>query len=79
MNRDAVPDSELVLRCRDGDQEAFETLYQRYRLPLYSHLNRMLPRQTALVDDLYQQTWLRVLDHVGEYRERQQFLGEAKA
>ena len=74
MKNGELPDSELVLRCRDGDQQAFETLYHRYRLPLYSYLNKLLPGQSARVDDFYQQTWLRVLDHLEGYREQQQFL-----
>ncbi|OGV71383.1 MAG: hypothetical protein A3K19_01475 [Lentisphaerae bacterium RIFOXYB12_FULL_65_16] len=69
-----VPDSELIQRCRDGDEAAFETLYHRYRLPLYSYLNRLVPGRATLVDDLYQQTWVRVLEHLPRYREQNRFL-----
>jgi RNA polymerase sigma-70 factor (ECF subfamily) len=76
MNNDctAAPDSELVQRCRDGDEAAFETLYHRYRLPLYSYLSRLVPERATLVDDLYQETWVRVLEYLPRYREQSRFL-----
>jgi len=58
-----------------GDPDAFERLYQRYRRPLFTYLNRMLPGQAALVDDLYQQIWLKVLANLQRYNDRQCFSG----
>ncbi len=71
-----VPDAdrELVARCRHGEETAFDTLYSRYRLPLYSYLGRLLPGRAALVDDLFQQTWINALEHLSRYREQQRFL-----
>ncbi len=74
MDSETVPDHDLVKKCGDGDDEAFEMLYERYRLQLYSYLNKMLPGQAATVDDLYQQTWIRVLDNLATYREQQRFI-----
>jgi len=74
MNNGTPADSELITRCRDGDDKAFETLYQRYRLQLYSYLNKLLPGQAPLVDDLYQQTWLRALEVLDGYQEQNRFL-----
>lgn len=74
MDSGSVPDSELVKRCTDGDDEAFEMLYNRYRLQLYSYLNKLLPGQTATVDDLFQQTWVKVLDVLPRYQDKNRFL-----
>ena len=72
--KQTVTDAELIRRYRNGDQTAFETLYARYRKPLYSYLNGMLPGNPARVDDLYQQAWLKALDSLSRYRDRQKFL-----
>ena len=70
-------DGQLIQRYRDGDENAFEILYERYRRQLYAYLNRQLPGQPAVVDDLYQKTWLRILDNLHRYRDRQKFLSWA--
>jgi len=69
-----VPDSDLILRCKDGDEDAFEALYHRYRLQLYSYLNRLLPGQQALVDDLFQEAWMKVLDGLPRYQHQYRFI-----
>ncbi len=74
MEQPAAADSELVTRCRRGDMGAFEELYRRYRRPLYSYLNRLIPGRTHVVDDLFQQVWVRVLDNLSRYTEQQRFV-----
>ncbi|MCF7854083.1 MAG: sigma-70 family RNA polymerase sigma factor [Candidatus Pacebacteria bacterium] len=73
----AVTDGELIKHYRSGDEAAFETLYNRYRKPLYSYLNTMLPGQVEVVDDLYQRVWMRILDKLPAYRDRQKFISWA--
>ncbi len=68
-----IEDAELVRRCRQQDDAAFTKLYQRYRLPLFSYLNRLLPNQPTEVDDLFQQTWVKAISHWAKYDERQKF------
>lgn len=67
------PDRELIDAYLAGDQDAFATLYERYRRPLYSYLNKMLPGQTATVDDLFQQTWLKAINYLAKYQDQQTF------
>ncbi|NLF16992.1 MAG: sigma-70 family RNA polymerase sigma factor [Lentisphaerae bacterium] len=74
MEPQVVSDSDLVSRCRQGDLSAFEGLYQRYRLPLYSYLNRLVSGQSQTADDLFQQTWVKVLDNLARYSEQQRFV-----
>jgi RNA polymerase sigma-70 factor (ECF subfamily) len=77
MDRGEQSDGILIRGYLEGDESAFECLYERYRRQLYSYLNKMLPGNTATVDDLYQQTWLRVLENLGRYEEQQKFLSWA--
>ncbi len=53
-------------RFQDGDSAAFETLYTRYRGPLYRYFVRQVVRST--VDDLFQEVWLRVIKGQARYR-----------
>ena len=62
----------LIKNYLQGNQEAFQHLYERYRKPLYGYLNRLLDNST-LVDDLYQKTWMKVISNLGKYRENQKF------
>jgi RNA polymerase sigma-70 factor, ECF subfamily len=66
-------DKQLIDAYLRGDQDAFTELYERYRRPLFRYLNQMMPGQTATVDDLFQKTWLKVVDGLGRYQDRQTF------
>jgi len=52
-------DARLMLRFKAGDAQAFHDLYARHRGPLYRYFLRQAPRDAA--DDLYQETWLKVI------------------
>lgn len=65
-------DGALMLRFRDGDQRAFEALYQRHRAALYRYLQRMC-RNPQTADDLFQETWSRVILSAERYQVRAQF------
>ncbi len=70
---DSRPDEELIKGFLAGDAEDFNVLYERYKRQLYSYLNRLLPGRHDLVDDLFQQTWLKAIDKLGGYQNRQKF------
>jgi RNA polymerase sigma-70 factor (ECF subfamily) len=59
-------------RLRRGDPDAFDALLARYQNRLYRYLLR-LAGDAALADDLFQQTWLRVLSGIHRYDERKPF------
>ena len=67
-----TPDMDLIRAYLAGDQTAFTHLYERYRRPLYAYLNRLMPGAGA--DDLFQQTWIKAIDHLPRYEDRQTFL-----
>jgi len=77
MDLNEASDGRLIAEYRGGNEKAFEVLYNRYRRQLFSYLNRVLPGRAALVDDLYQQTWLKVIQSLPTYREEQKFLSWA--
>jgi RNA polymerase sigma-70 factor, ECF subfamily len=53
---------ELTLaRAQRGDRDARAALVTRYQRPVFALLSRMLGRQRALVEDMAQDTFLRVL------------------
>ena len=56
-----------------GDQASFQQLYERYRRPLYSYLNRMLPGQPSTVDDLFQKAWIKAIQNLARYECQQSF------
>lgn len=66
-------DMTLIRNYLDGAAGAFDVLYDRYRLPLYAYLNRLLPGRSAQVDDVFQQTWIRAIDRLGSYRHEEKF------
>ncbi|MFA6291309.1 MAG: sigma-70 family RNA polymerase sigma factor [Victivallales bacterium] len=69
-----LSDSELISSFLKDELSAFEALYERYRKQLYSYLHRLLPGQHALVEDLFQQTWIKVINQLHGYRHNQKFL-----
>ncbi len=65
MGRDS--DERLMQRYAEGDMAAFESLYERYRQPMYGYFLRQLgDEQTA--SDLYQGTWERIVNARRRYR-----------
>ena len=56
-----LQDNELIRHYLEGDESAFEVLYQRYRTRLFGYLSGLLPYQPAEAEDIYQQTWIKVI------------------
>jgi len=61
-------DSEPV-RLRRGDPDAFDALLARYQNRLYRYLVR-LTANPAVAEDLFQETWLKVITRIHRYDER---------
>jgi RNA polymerase sigma-70 factor (ECF subfamily) len=59
-------DESLALRLRGGDVAAGEVLVRRFHQPLIRYLHR-LAGTDHLAEELHQQTWLSVLDHIGKF------------
>ena len=61
-------DMELIEGYLSGNGRDFEELYDRYKKLRYGYLSNMLPQQQSTVDDIFQQTWLKVIQKLPEYR-----------
>ncbi|HXO76133.1 MAG TPA: hypothetical protein VN824_12870, partial [Puia sp.] len=54
-------DYELAVRLRQGDVEAFDTLYQKYHQGLYFNILK-LTHQAAASQDILQEVFLKLLE-----------------
>ncbi|MCD6201458.1 MAG: sigma-70 family RNA polymerase sigma factor [Bacteroidales bacterium] len=70
-----LTDQELVVRYRKGSQESIEVLINRHKNKVYSYI-LMTVKNTALAEDLFQDTFIKVVQSldVGRYRENGRFL-----
>jgi len=73
MNPEAFSGAQdAIARMRRGDPDALTAVISRYQHRLYRYLLRLV-REPAAADDLFQQTWLRVMEKIGRYDARRNF------
>ena len=65
-------DSALMLRYRDGDTAAFETLYRRHNDALYRYLLRLCRHRSA-AEDVFQDAWGKIIKSRASYRPTAKF------
>ncbi|MEE8558624.1 MAG: sigma-70 family RNA polymerase sigma factor [Myxococcota bacterium] len=65
-------DARLMLRVREGDRAAFETLFRRYTPRLLGFLSRMVPER-ARAEELAQEVFVRVYQARDRYEPRSRF------
>lgn len=65
-------DSALMLRYKDGDIAAFETLYRRHNDPLYRYLLRLC-RHRDTAEDIFQEVWGKIVKSRASYRPTAKF------
>ena len=63
---------DVIARMRRGEPDALTAVISRYQHRLYRYLLRLV-REPAAADDLFQQTWLRVMEKIGRYDARRNF------
>ncbi len=61
-----------MLAYRDGDTEAFSTLYERHRGPLYRTIRRQCG-SASVADELFQDVWMNLIQSRGRYRVEAKF------
>ncbi len=67
-----LEDSALMLRYKDGDVTAFETLYRRHNDSLFRYLMHLsLHRDTA--EDVFQEAWGKIINSRHNYRPTAKF------
>ncbi|MGN0032861.1 MAG: RNA polymerase sigma factor [Candidatus Limimorpha sp.] len=70
-----LSDKELVVRYQAGDVSCFQVLVDRYQNKVYSYI-MMLVRDRQLADDLFQDTFLKIIRTIksGAYKEEGKFI-----
>jgi RNA polymerase sigma-70 factor, ECF subfamily len=66
---DTTPDAFLVDRLRKGEAAAGEALVKKYYQPLVRYLQRLVGNE-QLAEEMHQQTWLSVLEHLDRFDAR---------
>jgi len=61
-----------VLAVQGGDRDAFASLLSRYQNRLYRYLLRWV-HEPATAEDLFQQTWVRVIENIRRYDPKRNF------
>jgi RNA polymerase sigma-70 factor, ECF subfamily len=62
-----LPDADVAALAKEGREAAFRELVRRYERPVFSLIFRMVrDRETA--EDLAQDTFIKVLNHIDRYR-----------
>jgi RNA polymerase sigma factor (sigma-70 family) len=64
----ATPVTDLVMRARDGDQQAWDAIVERYA-PLVWSICRRYRLAGADAEDVGQAVWLSLVDHIGQIRD----------
>jgi RNA polymerase sigma-70 factor, ECF subfamily len=73
MNPDTFSTEEdSIARLQRGEMDALASVMSRYQHRLYRFLHRLLQDPIA-ADDVFQQTWLRVIEKIGRFDARRQF------
>ena len=72
MNATLVSDHELVSRAQQGSEKAYRELLGRYQRPVFSIIYRMI-RDREQAEDLAQETFVRVFNHIDRYDPRYKF------
>jgi len=72
MNADLPVGDTTIASLKRGDSGALEAVTSHYQHRLYRFLIR-LTQDPAAAEDLFQQTWLRVIEKIGRYDARHPF------
>jgi RNA polymerase sigma-70 factor (ECF subfamily) len=62
-----LPDADLVSLAQEGKEAAYRELIRRYERPVFSLIFRMV-RDREIAEDLAQDTFIKVLNHIDRYR-----------
>jgi RNA polymerase sigma-70 factor (ECF subfamily) len=62
-----LPDADVVALAQQGREPAFRELIRRYERPVFSLIYRMVRDSTA-AEDLAQDAFIKVLNHIDKYR-----------
>ena len=64
-----VADADLVARCREGDQEAWSELVNRFSRYVYAITSRVYSLSSSDAEDVFQEVFARTYEHLDELRD----------
>ena len=73
MKIDGPSDMDLIISFSRGDENAFRELYNRYKKLLYGYLNNMIPGNPCEADEVFAETWTKVIEKLPKYRDDGKF------
>jgi RNA polymerase sigma-70 factor, ECF subfamily len=65
-------DPDLIVLARKGSEKAYRELLGRYQRPVFSLVYRMV-RDRELAEDIAQETFVKVFNHLGNYNPKYKF------
>ena len=66
-------DMVLIKAYTAGNERAFEVLYRRYRKQLYGYLYNLMSGNTSEAEEIFEETWIKVIDKLPSYRDQGKF------
>lgn len=73
LNLDDLTDEQLMLNYRDGTLAAFDVLYARHKGSLFRYFLRNLGQQSEIVNELFQDVWMKIINAKDTYRDDAKF------
>jgi RNA polymerase sigma-70 factor, ECF subfamily len=70
---DGLTDEQLMLSYRDGEAAAFDVLYARHKGGLYRYFLRQLSQRPDLVNELFQDVWMKLINARERYQSSAKF------
>jgi len=70
---DEMSDELLMKAYAADDKLAFDKLYDRYRLPLYRYMQRQVSINEEVLNELYQDVWLKLINRRQQYQVKASF------
>jgi len=67
-----IADEQLMLRYRDGDAAAFETLYGRHRGGVFRYVLRQVGLRSS-AEEVFQEIWMKIISSRARYRVEARF------
>jgi len=68
-----MSDELLMQAYANNDSLAFDTLYGRYRIPLYRYMQRQISVNEDVLNELYQDVWLKLVNTRKQYQVKASF------
>jgi RNA polymerase sigma factor (sigma-70 family) len=69
MPHAALPDAQLVARCRAGDQDAWRALVERFSRYVYAITTQAFRLGPHDAEDVFQEVFARTYEHLGKLRD----------